>query len=99
MEGWRITLLYLWLPTPEDALERVATRVAGGGHGVAPEIVVRRYWAGLKNLRRFYLPLADIAAIYDNSDKGRVSIAEKTPESGLILRDPVRWAAVQGARP
>lgn len=41
--GWRITMLYLWLPRPEDAVERVARRVQEGGHGVAPDVVRRRY--------------------------------------------------------
>jgi len=33
-EGWRVSLLYLWLPSPEDALTRVARRVRDGGHSI-----------------------------------------------------------------
>lgn len=96
-DGWRITLLYLWLPSPRIALDRVARRVQQGGHGVSPDVVVRRYWAGLANLRQLYLPLADVAAIYDNSDEGRVLIAERTPESSLVVHDPTRWATIERA--
>jgi predicted ABC-type ATPase len=34
--GWRVALLFLWLPTPETALDRVARRVRQGGlfHGM-----------------------------------------------------------------
>jgi predicted ABC-type ATPase len=52
--GWRVTLVFLWLPSPEIALERIAKRVAEGGHFVSGEIVIRRYWAGLHNLLAHY---------------------------------------------
>jgi predicted ABC-type ATPase len=32
--GWRVTLVYLWLPSPQLALERVARRVRQGGHRI-----------------------------------------------------------------
>ena len=95
-DGWRVTVIYLWLPTPEAALERVARRVLTGGHGIPPETVVRRYWAGLTNMREIYLPLADVVAIYDNSDDGRVPIAEKAGGDSLVVRDPARWARISG---
>ena len=41
--GWRITLIYLWLPSPQSALERVARRIKVGGHRIADDVVVRRY--------------------------------------------------------
>jgi len=34
-EGWRLTLIFLWLPTPEAALDRVARRVREGGRSGA----------------------------------------------------------------
>jgi predicted ABC-type ATPase len=34
------------------------------------DVVIRRYAAGLKNLQQLYLPIADIAYIYDNTDEG-----------------------------
>jgi predicted ABC-type ATPase len=98
-EGWRVTLLYLWLPSPQIALDRVARRVQEGGHGIPTDVVVRRYWAGLSNMRQLYLPLADVAAIYDNSDEGRVLIAERTPEASLTVHDVTRWAMIEKATP
>src|SRR5262245_17877790 len=61
--GYRLTLIFLWLPSAKEALSRVARRVAQGGHRIAKEVVIRRYAAGLKNLQRLYLPIADIAYI------------------------------------
>jgi predicted ABC-type ATPase len=94
-QGWRVTLLFLWLPTPQAAVERVARRVRQGGHRIPTEVVIRRWKAGITNMRDFYLPLADEAAIYDNSDIGRVLIAERTPEAPLVIYDAVRWAMIE----
>jgi predicted ABC-type ATPase len=94
-QGWRITLLFLWLPTPQAAVERVARRVRQGGHRIPSEVVIRRWKAGIANMRDFYLPLADEAAIYDNSDVGRILIAERTPEAPLVVYDAVRWAMIE----
>ncbi|HEY3920035.1 MAG TPA: AAA family ATPase [Stellaceae bacterium] len=44
--GYRITLIFLWLPSPAAALQRVARRVREGGHGVERAIVTRRYAIG-----------------------------------------------------
>ena len=40
--GYFVSLLYFWLPSPDQAVERVARRVAEGGHNVPPEVVRRR---------------------------------------------------------
>src|SRR6202035_4339720 len=47
--GYTFHLCFLWLPTPEMALERVCYRVRHGGHDVPPETVRCRYRAGLRN--------------------------------------------------
>jgi predicted ABC-type ATPase len=56
--GYRITLVFLWLPSPEMARERVARRVEGGGHDIPGDVVTRRYARVLFNMRHAYLPLA-----------------------------------------
>ena len=91
-EGWRVTLIFLWLNDPDLAVRRVAQRVAEGGHNIPREVIVRRYWAGLRNLIGLYLPLADTAKIYDNSDGTGLLLANKTRETGLVIHDRIRWA-------
>ena len=45
-----------------------------------------------------YLPLADVAVVYDNSiERGRVLIAEKHPDSSLIIHDAERWRIIEDA--
>jgi predicted ABC-type ATPase len=96
-DGWRVTLVYLWLPTIRSALDRVARRVRQGGHDIPADVVARRWRAGLINMRDLYLPLADSAAIYDNSDGGPCLIAERTPDTPLIVHDPARWKMMEEA--
>ena len=60
-----------------DGVARVAQRVREGGHSVPEDVVIRRYAAGLRNMRHHFLPLVDVAIIYDNSEGGRLLIAGK----------------------
>ena len=66
-KGYFVTLLYFWLPTPEQAIERVATRVSEGGHNIPSDVIRRRYANGIKNLTTLYTPICDYWIIYDNS--------------------------------
>jgi predicted ABC-type ATPase len=95
-ENWRISLMFLWLPSPEFAIERVETRVKNGGHAIPPDVIRRRFYAGLENLRELYLPLASEARIYDNSAERAILIAEKSGRN-FAIHDPVRWKAMLGA--
>jgi len=95
--GWRVLLLFLWLPTPEAALGRVARRVREGGHAIPRDVVIRRWKAGLANMRNLYLPLSDGAQIHDNSDGTRILIAERTPDVPLVVHDATRWAMIEKA--
>ncbi len=95
--GWRITVLYLWLPSPEDAIERVERRVQAGGHNVPVEDIRRRYYAGLSNLLKLYVPLADELEIYDNSFKRVVRIASRQEGGVVHLWDMKRWLKLKRA--
>ena len=95
--GWRVTLIFLWLDDPNLAIQRVAQRVAAGGHDIPREVIIRRYWAGLQNLFGLYLPLADTAHIYDQSDGAGHLVARKEQESGFAIEDSPRWARLKGA--
>lgn len=65
--GYSICLYFLWLPTVQVALGRVADRVRQGGHAVAEEDVRRRYRRGIQNFLHVYRPLADSWILIDNS--------------------------------
>lgn len=65
--GYYVTLVYFWLKSPEMAIKRVEQRVLHGGHNVPVATIIRRYWSGIKNLFRMYLPIADYWILIDNS--------------------------------
>jgi predicted ABC-type ATPase len=85
-QGYTVVLLYFWLNNPELAQERVKTRVAEGGHYIAPDVIERRYWQGLHLLFTNYLPLVDEASLYDNSNGEPVLLAQKLTD-GLHVRN------------
>lgn len=66
--GYKMHLLYLWLQSPELALERVNERVRLGGHNITKEVIYRRYYRGISNFFELYQSLATTWAIYDNSN-------------------------------
>lgn len=65
--GYLAHFIYLWLPTPELAIQRVARRVEAGGHHIPTEVVKRRYERGRSNFLNLYLPFADSWEAFRNS--------------------------------
>ncbi len=49
-DGWIVILFYLYIPSAEFSAERVAVRVANGGHNVPQADINRRYPRSIKNL-------------------------------------------------
>ena len=74
-EGYQVHLIYFWLKSPELAIQRVAERVAHGGHNIPRDVIVRRYSAGISNLFNLFMNEVDSWMIYDNSDNDREEIA------------------------
>jgi predicted ABC-type ATPase len=57
--GYRVSLHFIELPSEDFAVQRVAMRVAAGGHSVPEADVRRRYHRGLDLFERIYKPLVD----------------------------------------
>ena len=74
-KGYRVNILFFWLRTPELAMQRVAERVANGGHNIPEDIIRRRYTAGITNLFKLFIPIVDYWAIYDNTECHRKKVA------------------------
>ena len=70
-------LLFLSLPTPEEAIRRVALRVSQGGHHIPEDVIRRRFRAGLANLQERYGPIVDGWVLYDNSGLTPVVVERK----------------------
>ena len=74
-KGYTVRLLFFWLNSPELALQRIAERVAKGGHNIPEPIVRRRYVAGINNFIRLFMGEVDSWEIYDNSVFPAIQIA------------------------
>ena len=64
--GYAIHLRYVGVANPEIAQERVAKRIARGGHGVSDGTLERRFTASKENFIKIY-PLCDSIIMYDNT--------------------------------
>ena len=65
--GYRIVLIFLWLPDPNLAVNRVASRVLQGGHNIPEVDIRRRFDSGLRNFFDLYQALADDWLLFDAS--------------------------------
>ncbi|CAM2945756.1 hypothetical protein [Helicobacter burdigaliensis] len=76
---FKIILYYVGLESVKLAKERVKIRVKKGGHNVKDEIIEKRYYTSLVNLK-IAIHLCDEVYIYDNSQDFKL-IALKTNET------------------
>jgi predicted ABC-type ATPase len=93
-QGYEISLLFIWLSSPELAIERVKSRVSAGGHPIDPAVIVRRYRKGLRNLVSLYLPLADKWSVFDNSGSQPRKIAERSLGADPLVYDEDVWTGI-----
>lgn len=75
--GYAIRFYYLWIPSVQLTLKRIAERVKRGGHDIPSDVAVRRYRKGVVNLFRHYLGLTDYCAIFDNSSTAPLLVYEQ----------------------
>lgn len=65
-DGWHIELIYLALSDVEMSRQRVAERVAHGGHDIPQAAIDRRFARSLRNLFTVFVPMVDQAQCYLN---------------------------------
>jgi predicted ABC-type ATPase len=79
-DGFRVTLIFLRLASPDDAVNRVHRRVAAGGHGIPESTIRRRFSLGLENLEKYYKAAVDEWYIYESLE-GSYRLAESWNET------------------
>jgi predicted ABC-type ATPase len=65
--GYETELLFFYLDNPDLARHRVKSRVEKGGHNIADDVILRRYYRGLANFSNLYINLCNHWAVYNNS--------------------------------
>lgn len=73
--GYAVKLIFLSLPNADMAVQRVAARVAQGGHNIPETTVRRRFVSGIKNFSRYKLLVNDWQ-LYDNSNVPTILLEE-----------------------
>jgi predicted ABC-type ATPase len=97
--GYFTLLVYLWLPYPDLAVERVGNRVRLGGHDVPEADVRRRFYRSLVNFRRLYSQITHEWRVYhalrllDEPDL-RV-IAHGVGDAAATVVDEDAWLQIQ----
>ena len=94
-QGYDVTLLYFWLRTPEQAIERVAERVSKGGHNIPSNVIRRRYQEGIDNLFHIYMPIVDTWVLVNNSMTPRSIVATGGRNQQTEINDEVEFKNIE----
>jgi len=90
--GYFIKLVFVWIQSLEESIERIQRRIREGGHSVPAQDVRRRFLKTLRNFFNDFCPLADAWKLFDNSyDSLRLVAAQKN--SRTVIRDRALWSA------
>lgn len=84
-KGYHVVINYIGVESPDIAKERVRIRVSKGGHGISEDVIERRYYESLQNLRTI-IGLCDELNIYDNTNKFE--------QIAYIVNGELRWKSV-----
>ena len=95
-QGYDVTLLFFWLKSPQQAIERVAERVAKGGHNIPNDTIIRRYWEGLDNLFNIYMPIVDTWILVNNGETPRIIVATGGRDQETIIRESKQYIIIKG---
>ncbi len=93
--GYECHLVFLWLPSADLAVARVADRVRLGGHAVPEPTIRRRYRSGLRNFFAVYRPLTTTWRMYDNSTHELRLIASGAGTETRGVSDASLWEHIR----
>ncbi len=91
--GYKVTLIYIWLSSPQIAIQRVADRVKGGGHNIPQEVIERRYINGIKNLFNLFMPICDTWILADNT-YGQLDNVARKEDFENVIENTELWAII-----
>ena len=81
--GFRVQLTYVAAEL-DDCVDRVATRLESGGHGVSPTVLRETYATSMRNLSRAVREF-DIVQVYDNAHRARPQESSEEMRPRLVL--------------
>lgn len=87
-KGYKVYLYFIATNDPEININRVNLRVAQNGHYVDPDVISRRYFRSLKNLK-FAIKQTDRAYVFDNTGTSAKLVAEITNGINVIMNSAI----------
>ena len=93
-DGYEVRLVYVGLDSPEKCQDRVASRVAQGGHDVPPAIVEQRYHQSLSLLKQNYKHLDRIELVDNSKENYQLHALIERGRVAPLQSEPPAW--VQG---
>ena len=90
-DGWKIVLIYLFIPSAEFSALRVQQRFEQGGHNVPADAIVRRYPKSVKNLF-LYSEVCDQTLCFNNKRGDVKPVFEKKQGQQIEIVDKVTYS-------
>jgi len=87
VDGWRVGLIYLALPSVEMSKLRVAERVAHGGHNIPAADIERRFPRSLNHLLNDFSQRVDSCTCFMNDGESPVLVFEQRGGDRDIVHD------------
>ncbi len=89
-KGYVVTIVYLFVSSPDVSIDRIKIRVLNGGHFVPDEDVRRRFYRSKKLFLEKYRYFADNWFAYYNADEFFEKICEL--KNGILtIYDEIKW--------
>jgi predicted ABC-type ATPase len=85
--GYTITIVFIYLPTPENCIKRVKERVLKGGHSVPEVEIKRRFHRSNKNFWQNYKNQADYWHLFYNATDGFIEVAAGKANQFYIINE------------
>lgn len=83
--GYSISIVYIFLDSPQDCIQRIRLRVKLGGHFIPDQDVIRRYYRSKVNFWSTYKNLADDwLMIYNSTDEEPQRVAIGAGENFVV---------------
>lgn len=93
--GYTVTIVFLFLKSPEMCIARVRNRVMAGGHDVPEEDIVRRFYRSKRNFWCIYKDLVDKWDLFYNSGENLQEVASGQG-SRIVVTNEILFALFLG---
>ena len=85
--GYTVTIVFIFLKSPETSVARVRNRVEAGGHHVPTEDVVRRFYRSKHNFWYIYKDLVDGWHLFYNSAEHPQEVASGEGNQFTVIKN------------